>query len=259
MARLRWQSRSFVAQREHSKIDPTIPEQKRRLSLPRYILLVILIILLFSVITLMIVERRVSPSIRAWAEVGAESLATQAIALAIEETMRLNGNPSEFSTIISDNQGNLQAIQYNTGEINRVSVVATQNVLQSLNNLDAEDISIPLGQITGLDFLAGWGPNIPVRVIPTGSVTTTPISSFESAGINQTIHRIYMDVNITMRVVIPLIESLIPVSASFPIVEEIIVGAVPNWYFGPSGMVGGFQDSAPKHSAIEFELNNLGF
>lgn len=243
---------------EQPKIESLNSDKKRRLSFPRYLLLIVTFFLLFSVLTVMVIEQRVSPSIRSWALARAESLATRAINLAIEETMALNISTNEFSNIISDNQGNLQAIQYDTGEINRVSSAATHKVLQSLNNLGSEEFPVPLGQISGLDFLSGWGPNIPVRVIPTGSVMTTPISSFESAGINQTIHRIYLDVDVTMRVVIPFIATTIPVSTSFPIVEEIIVGAVPTWYFGPSGMVGGFQDNVSGQNSIEFDLNNLG-
>lgn len=248
MMKLRWQSKIFPQQHASS-----------RWPLSRYIVLVALFILLFSVLTAMIVEWRVSPVMRAWAETRAVSLATRAISLAIEETMAISISTTEMSTVISDDQGQIQAIQYNTGEINRVTATATHKVLQFLSNLGEESFPIPIGQILGLDFLAAWGPQIPVRVIPTGSVMTTPISSFHAAGINQTIHRIYLNVEVEMRIVVPITAIVLPVSTRFPIVEEIIIGSVPSWYFAPGGIVGGFDTILGEEpSIVEFELNNLG-
>ena len=71
----------------------------------------------------------------------------------------------------------------------------------------------------------------PVRFIPVGSVETTTISSFNAAGINQTWHRIYLDIKVNMRVAVPMLVHEFPVQTRVPIVEEVIIGSVPSWYF----------------------------
>ncbi|NMB38243.1 MAG: sporulation protein YunB [Firmicutes bacterium] len=262
--RLRWQSKLYRKKNYSSSVKADKLQQKqvkKPLPLLKFILLIIMFIILLSVLTAIIIEWRVSPVIHAWAQTRAIGLATRAINLAIEETMAISISTAEMAVIKSDDQGQIQAIQYNTGEINRVSSSATHKVLQSLFNLGDEIFPVPLGQLLGLDFLAGWGPGIPIKIIPAGSVTTTPVSSFHAAGINQTIHRIYLDVKVEMRVVIPWTSVTLPVSTRFPIIEEVIIGSVPSWYFAPGGIVGGFghtMESDRQKSDIEFDLTDFG-
>lgn len=200
-----------------------------------YLSLVLLTIVLLGVVTLMVVEHRLAPVLHAWSTTRAMSIATRAINVAVEEMMATSLSSTELSTVLRDGSGNIQAIQYDMGEVNRVSSLATHKILQTLNNLGEEIFPIPLGQLTGLDFLASWGPGIPVRMIPAGGLTTTPVASFESAGINQTWHRIALDIEVHMRVVVPLLSQTIPVSTQVPIVDEIFIGQVPTWYFGAQG------------------------
>jgi len=194
-----------------------------------------LTLLLLATLTLMAVEHRLAPVLYAWAETRAVSIATRAINVAVEEMMAASLSAVQLATVLRDGSGNIQAIQYDMGEVNRVASLATHKILQTLNNLGQEIFPIPLGQLTGLDFLASWGPGIPVRMIPAGGLTTTPVAIFTSAGINQTWHRIALDIQVKMRVLVPLREAEIMVSTQVPILDEIFLGQVPMWYFGQQG------------------------
>lgn len=196
-----------------------------------YLGLVLFLTILFSVLTLMIMERRLGPVLKAWAETRAVSIATRAINIAVEEMMAVTLSEAAMAYLVRDAEGNLQGVQYDMGEVNRVSSQATHKILQTLNNVGEEVFPIPLGQLTGLDFLASWGPGIPVRMIPVGGLTTTPIASFESAGINQTWHRVLLDIQVQIRVAIPLLSEEILVATRVPIIEEVFIGSVPTWYF----------------------------
>ena len=68
-------------------------------------------------------------------------------------------------------------------------------------------------------------------MIPVGGLTTTPVASFESAGINQTWHRVLLDIQVLMRIAVPLMSEDILVSTQVPILEEVFIGSVPSWYF----------------------------
>ena len=196
-----------------------------------YVGLILFILMLFSVLTVVIAEKRLGPVLRTWAETRAMSLATRAINVAVEEMMAVNLSQVTMAELIRDDEGRLQAIQYDMGEVNRVSSQATHKILQTLTNMGQEVFPIPAGQLTGLDFLASWGPGIPVRMIPIGGLTTTPVASFESAGINQTWHRVLLDVQVVMRIAVPLVAEEILVSTQVPILEEVFIGSVPTWYF----------------------------
>ena len=179
----------------------------------------------------MVVEGRLAPVLHSWAKTRAVSLATRAINVAVEEMMAVSLSSTTMAYLIRDGEGNVKGVQYDMGEVNRVSSQATHKILQTLNNMGEEVFPIPLGQLTGLDFLASWGPGIPVRMIPVGGLTTTPVASFESAGINQTWHRILLDIQVQMSVAVPLMAEEILVSTQVPIVEEVFIGSVPTWYF----------------------------
>ena len=70
-------------------------------------------------------------------------------------------------------------------------------------------------------------PSIRVKIIPQGSVTVDYATEFESTGINQTRHRIYIIVNTDIKMIVPLVSENIRVTTNIPIAETIIVGDVP--------------------------------
>ena len=75
---------------------------------------------------------------------------------------------------------------------------------------------------------------------PIGFIEARYSSEFESAGINQTRHKIYINVKTKIRIIIPLKSSDIEVSNEIPIAETIIVGKIPK-------------------TAVQMELNDAGF
>lgn len=86
------------------------------------------------------------------------------------------------------------------------------------------------GNFTGNSFLAGHGPEIKVKVIPAGTVTTEFKTEFISAGINQTRHRVYLGVECNMRVIAPFATEDIIVENSVTVAETVLIGEVPEFY-----------------------------
>ena len=79
-------------------------------------------------------------------------------------------------------------------------------------------------------MLAKYGPQLKVSIEPIGTVSVNFKTSFQSAGINQTRHRIYLEAKTQVKVVIPLTTSTKEVKTEIPICETIIVGDVPQSY-----------------------------
>lgn len=263
MGRLRWQHPFYPKKRRQTRyktntnkreISNRPKQQKKKPSVLTYLGMVVFFLILFTTLTAMFAQWMLGPTIRSWGELRAINLATRAINVAVEETMAASISSTDMALLIRDNQERLQGVQYDMGEINRVSSQATRMIQQTLNNLAEEVFPLPLGQLTGLDFLAAWGPGIPVRIVPTGAVTTTPMASFESAGINQTWHRVYLDIEVVMRVIVPLIDMDLPVNSQVPIVEEIFIGDVPTWYFATEGSGVAPIEENPESGVIEFKL-----
>mgnify|MGYP003299960409 CR=1 FL=1 len=55
-----------------------------------------------------------------------------------------------------------------------------------------ENVNISLGSFTGISLLSGSGFKVPINISTVGNVKTDVRSEFKSQGINQTLHRLYL-------------------------------------------------------------------
>ncbi len=186
-------------------------------------------LLVFLIPLLMFVwaDINLRPIILTMAEARARVMAVQAMNNAVFSVMREGGAYSDLMTVVLDNTGRVSMMQANTIRMNELSTQVALTVQQNLDSIANEGINIPLGAALGSKLLAGSGPAVRVRVVPVGAVTTEFISEFTAAGINQTRHRIFMQLNATVQMVIPTGSKVSSVSAHVPVAESIIVGEVP--------------------------------
>ena len=78
-----------------------------------------------------------------------------------------------------------------------------------------------------MSFLSGFGPRLEVQILPVGAVHTSFDTEFETAGINQTRHKIFLNLRATVSLIVPTGSQLVEVTSTVPIAESIIVGEVP--------------------------------
>lgn len=190
---------------------------------------------LFAVTTLT-ADALLRPSLHAWATAKAVGVATAAIAHASREHLLPEIDSSELFQAITDADGELVLIDYNMGRLNQLRAQTAFYLRESLEAQTHEDMFVPLGLLTGVDFLAGFGPRIRVRMVPAGAVTTLPRSDFTSAGINMINHRLYVYTKIVVRVVAPYIDVEVPVEQDIVLTNQIIPGKVPNVFVGIEGL-----------------------
>ena len=163
-------------------------------------------------------------------------MATTSINQAIREKVAKNIRYEDLISVKVDNRGRVVLMQPNTGEINRLASDATITVQQLMKNTK-DKIYLPLGQLLGSQLLAGRGPDIPIVIVPVGTVESRVYDVFEEAGINQTRHKIYLEVKTMVRIVVPLLRSIVEIRSEVPLTEAIIMGEVPQVYFGGQPMV----------------------
>lgn len=184
-----------------------------------------------------IVDFRIRPTLLQLAATQAKVVANRAINEAIRADITPDIHYQNLIKLQLNTEGQVTLIQPDTGEINRISTEATLAVQKRLQNLPSEVIRIPLGQIAGSRIMAGFGPKIPVKVIPIGFVTSKINDRFISAGINQVRHQVFLTINATVKLVVPLVNQEVHVSSDVPLVETVIVGAVPQVYVENGGGV----------------------
>lgn len=135
---------------------------------------------------------------------------------------------NDVITMEKDEEGNITMMRADTLKL---SEIATKTVLKAQGELEKVkkiDIKIPIGHITKNNILANFGPSVTVKVQPIGSITTKYLSDFQSAGINQTRHNIYVETTTKVKMILPFESGELEIVSQIPIVETIIVGKVPN-------------------------------
>ena len=201
------------------------------LQIPR-ILLAILCFAALVLLILGIVEKNLKPTIVQIAESRASLIATETIHRVLYEKVLADVNYNELMFIHKDSEQRITMMQANTIKISRIVSQANLEIKDALDNLKDETIEIPLGQTLGSQLFANYGPRINIKLAPVGKVKVSFTDEFQEAGINQVRHILYLNIETTIRIVVPLATEGVAVNNQVPIAETIIVGQVPNTYFG---------------------------
>lgn len=94
------------------------------------------------------------------------------------------------------------------------------------------------GSFTGFKLLAGKGPGVKIQISPIGDVETDLKSEFTSQGINQTLHRIYLNVKCRVNILTPFQDLEKEITNQVLLAENVIVGRIPNTYYNLEGING---------------------
>lgn len=202
----------------------------------RRLLLVLSVILLVGTISVFVTDALLRPPMQAWASSRAINVATRAISTAVRDHVLTELDTDSLFSAMTDAEGNVVLIDYDMVALNKIRADAAHYIQQELSALTHEELPMPLGLLTGIDFLAARGPRLPMQIVPIGAVTAIPRSDFRSAGINFVNHRLYIHVTVTMRIVAPYFDMTIPVEQEIVLTNQIVPGKVPNVFVGIEGM-----------------------
>ncbi|MCI8444097.1 MAG: hypothetical protein HFJ37_02840 [Clostridia bacterium] len=86
--------------------------------------------------------------------------------------------------------------------------------------------------------MAGRGPGVKIQISPIGTVETDLKSEFMAQGINQTLHRVYLDVKARVNILTPYQDIEKEITNQVLLAENIIVGRIPQNYYNLEGLNG---------------------
>lgn len=122
-------------------------------------------------------------------------------------------------------------ISGNIFKINEITSDIAINIQKSLDNHEDTFVKMSLGSFTGSKLLSSIGPNIKIGLSSTGKVNTDVRSEFVSQGINQTIHRVYLQIDCQVSILTPYENIDTDVGNQVLLVENVIMGEIPENYF----------------------------
>lgn len=176
-------------------------------------------------------EKTIMPSVLSLAEFKAKTIATAAINEAIFDVLdRHSIEAKDFVSYLQDGEGNFSSAQINTLLISKLTAEVIKEIDVKLEEVDVYYLKVPLGNLTGSDLLANFGPIIEVLIMPAGTATINYDREFREAGINQINHRVWLDINTQIQIVVPMATEEIAIDQKFVLVDHVFNGEVPPSY-----------------------------
>lgn len=142
----------------------------------------------------------------------------------------------ELFTVEKDTNGNVTMIKSNVIPINEIISDVAIKIQEEINKQGRKDIQIALGSFTGIKLLSGRGPGIKIRISTIGNVETDLRSEFQAQGINQTLHRIYLQVKCEVSILTPFKDITKDITNQVLIMENVIIGTIPDTYYNIEGI-----------------------
>ncbi|WP_373599633.1 sporulation protein YunB [Paraclostridium bifermentans] len=205
--------------------------QKRKDIIKKNILIFLIIFIISTLIgSFIYIDNKLRPTITLIAETKAEELANKSINKAVSNVVDNNIKYEDLISVKTGENGKITMMQANSVLMNEIASEVALEIQDEMKKIKTTSTYIPIGTALGSPLLAKYGPKIKVSIEPIGNVYVDFGTDFESSGINQTRHRIYLKAKTEVKVVVPLTTSTKEVKTQIPICETIIVGDVPQSY-----------------------------
>lgn len=232
--------------------------RKGPLPIHQVFVITFIIFLLATFQALWIINNGIKPTLINIAETETKVLATQAINYAISKKDSEDVQMDDLYVIEKNETGNVVSVSYNRQVMQDLLAKTTNRVNNYLRDIQSgqmpdiglpEDVDIettndekkgiikeiPLGQATNNALLANLGPKIPVRFTAIGSVQSDLKTEYEPYPINNTILKLFVHIEVEVRIVIPFATKPAKVSTNVPIDVKMINGEVPYFYNNSEG------------------------
>ncbi|MDU4325038.1 sporulation protein YunB [Clostridium disporicum] len=206
----------------------------KQCKIPSKLVMIIIVIVCFNSM-IYIFGKRILPTVL---NIGEIKIKSEAIKIINEESVNVYSENFKYDDIIDiekDAEGNITMIRADTVKQNYLASQVVLKCDEKLSEMGDLGVKVPLGYLTNNVMFYNMGPKITVKMQQIGNITTSYESAFESAGINQTRHKIYLNLNATMRVIVPFNSKDVEVSCQIPVSDTVIVGKIPETAINMNG------------------------
>ena len=176
-------------------------------------------------------DKRLKPVITDYSASAGETLMISLVDKTVSEIFSEEGiTYNDLVTLSRDSNGQVTSLEVNAAKMNLIKSNVSVRVAENIANKERYTLKIPLGTLIGNEYTLGRGPDIKFKMQITTTVTADFESRFYSAGINQVLHQIHINVKMNGQTVIPWYKSTFTVNTSVIAAQTVIVGLTPDAY-----------------------------
>ena len=209
----------MISLRKHRSKEDAVKITAVIISLTAFILLTVI----FTSLT-----KKIQPQIISICENDAKRNASALISQILSE--ELKDGEFSYESLVNLNyseDGTVTSVTHNAGQINRLIAEVTQNLNKKLAKSSVFSTQIPIGTLLNSPYLNGKGFRITIKTRQSGSAEVNVSSMFTSGGINQTLHKIILEINVLVNCISPPYSTEVSYSQQYIIAETLIIGEIP--------------------------------
>ncbi|MBO5714643.1 MAG: sporulation protein YunB, partial [Clostridia bacterium] len=148
----------------------------------------------------------------------------------IYENYQNIGEYNDIITVEKNDLGDIILLDFNSFQINKINNEIITKTSAIMSDKIENGIEIPLLAFSGLSFISGYGANVNYKSLSVSKIVGEYRSEFESSGINQTLHSVYIDVVCQVEVIFPLNKTMLETRVPVLLCQSVLVGKVPEVY-----------------------------
>lgn len=180
---------------------------------------------------LIMAEIRISNIRKELVNYSARNAASAATTAGIENS--LDTDKVRYADLIKfgrDKNGNIVSVTTDAYYLNKIGNNIGDEIDKRINQMKSYVIKIPFSVLFSEQLINGRGPKIPMIFVMTGITTTDFENEFTAAGVNQTHHRIMMNITVNTYVIHSGNVTVVPYTTNVCIAESIVVGITPQTF-----------------------------
>ena len=207
------------------------------------ITITIILIITLLIILLYLVNKYVSPILNTFASSETVNISTIIINESVREVSK-NIN-EDIIKVVTNDEGVITSVDFDIPTINDTLYDVTKSIIKNFRNIETKNVSasvellkkydkiiykVPVGVIFGNSILSNFGPNIEAGASLIGDVTSDVKTVITPYGINNSLIKIYVRVNVSSMIILPFKSNKISNSSEVLIGMKIVQGIVPEYY-----------------------------
>jgi sporulation protein YunB len=193
--------------------------------------LLVLLPLMFIVLVY-VFDLRLRPQVATAASAVAKHAAAEAIqdALAHElvdddKTLNLIEVKSHVGT------QDMTIAKFNVQEMAKLQSATATRVDDELERLGTQKIPLPISQVIGGSIFSFADFSIPMKLSMIGTANSSVYADVQSAGVNQTVHILYLNIAVDVNVMTPFVTKPVHLETKSPVAYLVLSGPVPDVYY----------------------------
>lgn len=217
------------------------------------ILILIVLAWLASIITINNIGKKLNVSLLKYVNIESKRIVNNIVTYTINETIANNSTDDLFE-ITKNTRGEIELLDYNTKEVNKILKIINQSIIEKLKSLEEGNVNdfyiaeqlkrgkfksiksgiiceVPIGSSKNNVLYANFGPYIPIKMSFLGSVNSYITTKIDSYGFNSVYIEVTLNIEVEEMISLPTASNVSTITLTSPLTMKIIQGIIPEYYY----------------------------